>query len=270
MKKWSQPFLIGVLMLVLWTSACNLTVQTPVPPSTTIIPTEQLGAPNPTGARLISVTETGTSVTPAIPITGENVVEMQCQLCVNSFAHAVFIFPDSVTFDVESGSPVTCLTAEVVHGKRVLICNGTQSTSFNLKICSDASNCLLFPVALQPCPLTGTGTQVTTVTPVFLTAINTLLPPSPTPRPRATVPSQAPTQTSIVPSPGISLTAPPSLPTSTPIAPPPATSTSAPPPANTSTSAPPPPPPPPTQPADTPASTSEPPGHRRPTHTPKP
>ena len=259
MKKWSRPFLIGVLLLVLWTSACNLSVQTPVAPSPTIVPIEEIASPIPTGTGLISIPETGTPVTPVIPITGENVVEMQCQFCVNSFAHAVFIFPDSAIFDVESGSPVTCLTAEVVHGKRVLICNGAQSTSFNLKICSDASNCLLFPVALQPCPLTGTGTQVTTVTPVFLTAINTLLPPSATPRPRATVPSQAPTQTSVVPSPGTSLTAPP-----------PATSTSAPPPANTSTSAPPPPPPPPTQPADTPASTSEPPDHRRPTHTPKP
>src|SRR5689334_11302829 len=180
MKKWSRPFLIGMLMLVLWASACNLAVQAPVSPSRTMIPTEQIASLIPTGTGVISVPETGTPAAPVIPITGENVVEMQCQFCVNSFTHAVFIFPDSAIFNVESGSPVTCLTAEVVHGKRVLICNGAQSTSFNLKICSDASNCLLFPVALQPCPLAGTGTPVTTVTPVFLTAINTLLPPSAT------------------------------------------------------------------------------------------
>lgn len=215
MKNWSRAFLIGVFMLVFLTSACNLTVQAPVPPSRTSIPTEQIASLIPTGTSVISVTETGTPVAPVIPITGENVVEMQCQFCVNSFAHAVFIFPDSAVFDVESGSQVTCLTAEVVNGKRVLVCNGAQSTSFNLKICSDASNCLLFPVALQPCALTGTGTQVTTVTPVFLTPINTLIPipPSRTPRPRTPVPSQAPTQTSVAPTPAPSAIPPSPVPT---------------------------------------------------------
>src|ERR1041384_292068 len=139
MKKWSRPILIGVLMLVFWTSACNLSVQTPAAPSGTIIPTEQIASLIPTGTGVTPMTETETPATSVIPITGENVVEMQCQFCVNSLAHAVFIFPDSAVFDVETGSPVTCLTAEVVNGKRVLVCNGTQSTSFNLKICSDAS-----------------------------------------------------------------------------------------------------------------------------------
>ena len=199
MNKWSRPLLIGVLILVMWTSACNLSMQTSPLPTSTIIPIEQIGSPMPTGTSVVSVTETNTPATAVIPITGENVVQMQCQFCVNGFAHAVLIFPDSSIFDVESGSPVTCLTAEVVNGKRVLVCNGAQSTSFNLKICSDNSNCLLFPVALEPCPLAGTGTQVTTVTPVFLTAINTLQPPSRTPRPRTPVPSQAATQTSVPP-----------------------------------------------------------------------
>ncbi len=54
-------------------------------------------------------------------------------------------------------APVSCLTADVVGGKRILICHGPQSTSFNLNICSDPSNCLQFPVALQTCPLLQAG-----------------------------------------------------------------------------------------------------------------
>ncbi len=171
MKRTSRRILIGVTLLILLNSSCNLQVQTASTPAGTVLADGQTPSPVPTPTTLISVTETSTLSTPAIPITGENVVEMQCQFCVNGLAHAVFIFPDFATFDVETTTPVTCLTVEIVNGKRVLVCNGTQLTSFNLKICSDSSNCLLFPVALQACPLSETGTPFTTVTPstpVFL------------------------------------------------------------------------------------------------------
>ena len=196
MKKISRPILlIGVALLIFLNSACNLQVPTVSAPAGTILPNGQTPSSVATPTALIPVTETSTPSTPVIPITGENVVQMQCQFCVNGLAHAVFIFPDFAIFDVETTTPVTCLTAEVVNGKRVLVCNGTQLTSFNLKICSDSSNCLLFPVALQACPLSGTGTPFTTVTPltpVFLTPINTLRSPTRTPEPGTPIASQAP------------------------------------------------------------------------------
>src|SRR6266498_4949875 len=210
MKKISHPILIGVLILIFLTSACGALARTSPTPLGTILPNDQ--SPVPTSISLILVTGTNTPITPVIPITGQNIVEMQCQFCVNGLTHAVFIFPDFAIFDVETTTPVTCLTAEVVNGNRVLVCNGTQLTSFILKICSDSSNCLLYPVALQACPLLGTGTPFTTVTsltPVFLTPINTLLAPSRTPHPSTPVPSTAPTQTRVVPP----------APTSTPIPP---------------------------------------------------
>ena len=193
MKKTSRLILLltGLFILILVNSACTAFARTSVLPQETILTTGQPALPTST-----LFTPTKTPLTPIIPITGENVVEMQCQFCVNDSTHAVFIFPDFAVFDVESSSPVTCMTAEVINGKRVLVCYGTQSTTFNLKICSDSSNCLLYPVALQACPLEGTlGTPITTgtpMTPVFLTAINTLRPPESTLVPAMAGPSSTP------------------------------------------------------------------------------
>jgi hypothetical protein len=106
-----------------------------------------------------------------------------------------------------------------VNGQRILICRGTQQTSFNLNICSDSTNCLQFLVALQECPLiqadSALGTP-TPPTPILLTAINTLQPRDNDDNP-------------VEPS----LTAQPGLPSASP---PPAATTAAPP--STSTSAP--------------------------------
>lgn len=188
MKIISRPLLLGALILILMSSACNLPAPAAVPVGT-VLPDglTQPALPTTTGS---IPGGTSTLLTPSIPITGENVVEMQCQFCVNDRPHAILIFPDFAIFDVDTtaANPVTCLTAEVLNGKRVLVCNGTQLTTFNLKICSDPSNCLLFPVALQGCPLVaGQGTPVvsgTPMTPIFLTAINTLRPPGSTSKPK--------------------------------------------------------------------------------------
>jgi hypothetical protein len=74
---------------------------------------------------------------------------------VETESHAVLIFPESAYFDVSSDTPVSCLTADVTGGERILICHGTQATTFSLNVCSDSANCLEFPVTLQPCPLSG-------------------------------------------------------------------------------------------------------------------
>jgi len=138
-----------------------------------------------------SATATGeSSATALIPITGEDVVSVECEFCVDTETHAVLTFPDSAYFDVSSDAPISCLTADVTSGRRILICHGAQSTTFNLNICSDSSNCLHFPVTLQPCPILQTGaTPMATGTAFNLTPINTLEAPTkkPTKKPTSTV-----------------------------------------------------------------------------------
>jgi hypothetical protein len=269
MKNISHYVLVGVLSFILLSSACAARPGTSPTAVGTVLPAGQTQSPAPTTT---SFTATNTPLTPVIPITGENVVEMQCQFCVNEFAHAVFIFPDFAIFDVESSSPVTCLTAEVINGKRVLVCNGTQLTSFNLKICSNSSNCLLFPVALQGCPLVpnpgGQALTTTPGTPVFLTAINTLQAPTSTRSQNASTPtpgaSQTPTSTSVQPTATGIL---PTIPVVTTVVPPLATPTQQPAPQPTSTQ-----PAAPTsgsEPTSGPATSTSLNDHRRPTKTPR-
>lgn len=119
---------------------------------------------------LPTAAQAGSSDGSLIPITGDNVVFMQCQFCAAEETHAVLIFPASAYFNVEQTSSATCLTADVVSDRRIVICRGPQETAFNLSICSDPSNCLQFPVALQPCALLQGS--ITTFPPVILTPIN--------------------------------------------------------------------------------------------------
>jgi hypothetical protein len=210
MKKVSRQILIGALMVIFLSSACGrLSFSSPTP-VWTVSPAGQPTFPRATLPAPVSATET--SVTPQIPITGENVVSLQCEFCVDAETHAVLIFPDFAYFDVSSDSPVSCLTADVTGDRRILICHGTQSTTFNLNICSDPSNCLHFPVALQPCPLLEAGaTPLATGTPFFLTPINTLM--APTKKDRQPSDTAIPPSTSIVNTPSTPLPTTPVVPT---------------------------------------------------------
>jgi hypothetical protein len=172
----SRQILICALIFVFLLSACGrLALGSPTPVWTVTPAVQPL---SPTATVLSSSTPVTSALTPAIPITGENVVLLQCAFCVQTESHVVLIFPDFAYFDVSSDVPVSCLTADVRSGKRILICHGTQSTTFDLNICSDSANCLQFPVALQPCPLlqAGASTPLATNTlfvPYNLTPIKT-------------------------------------------------------------------------------------------------
>jgi hypothetical protein len=198
MSRISRQILIGALTVILLSSACGrLSFASPTPVWTVppagppILPTATLLVSTPT-------TSASMTVTPLIPITGENVVSVQCQFCVGNESQAILIFPDFAYFDVSTETPVSCLTADDTGGKRILICHGPPSTTFNLNICSDPTNCLQFPVALQPCPLLEAGTTpVATGTSFYLTPITTLKAPTKTrertPVANTAVPSSTPT-----------------------------------------------------------------------------
>ena len=205
MRRISRRILIGASLVIFLSSACGrLTLISPTP-VWTVPPFGQPNFPTATIAAATPITATSVAVTPLIPITGENVVSLQCQFCVDTETHAVLIFPDFAYFDVTSDTPVSCLTADVTSGKRILICHGAHSTAFTLNICSDPQNCLQYPVALQSCPLLQAGaTPVATGTSFYLTPITTLKAPTKikerTPVPSGT-PTIAPPQPTATPSP---------------------------------------------------------------------
>ncbi len=172
MSRISRRILIGALVMIFLLSACDRLVLASPTPVWTVTPSGQPLSPT---VVLPSATPAAGTLTPVIPITGENVVTLQCQFCVDAETHAVVLLPDSATFDVSSDTPVSCLTASVTDGRRILICHGSSSTTFYLNICSDPANCSLFSVTLQPCPLvqadatplaTGTPSAPINLTPV--------------------------------------------------------------------------------------------------------
>jgi hypothetical protein len=82
----------------------------------------------------------------------------------------------------ETAIRVTCLTAQVVNGRRILLCRGAQGISFHLNVCGDEGNCSLYPLTLETCPIAAGAssgairpTLIPTVTPA-VTATSTRVP----------------------------------------------------------------------------------------------
>jgi hypothetical protein len=209
MRRSSRQVLIGALVVLLLSSACGrLSISSPTP-VWTVTPVGQPASPT---ATLLS--PTGTSVTPQIPITGENVVYLQCEFCVDAVTHAVLILPDAASFDVSSDTPVSCVTADIADGRRILLCHGTASTTFTLNVCSDASNCQQFQGVLQACPLMQVGVTATvTGIPFNLTPVATLKTPAKKTRQPAdtAVPSRTPTSGGVYATPPAGTAVPPTI-----------------------------------------------------------
>lgn len=198
MQKISRLFLFGALLLMLLTAACGAEEGTAVPVDSgidapngevlimTVTPfdggatTEPLatveGVETATGDLStpdITVPATATpdasvagnaAQTPGIPITGVDVILVECQFCVDTWANALLVLPDTASFEVVSptASSTTsattdtepgCSTVEVNNGKQVVLCSGPEMTPLILNICMDASSCTDFPVTLLSCPV---------------------------------------------------------------------------------------------------------------------
>jgi len=202
MKLFPRRFWIGALLLIVISSSCNLPAQTPGTPQATGLPSEQ----SPTPILPASVVP---EVIPTvlIPVTGSDAVSLQCQFCVNDETHALFIMPERASFLVSNPViGINCLTAKVINGQRIVLCRGAQQTIFTLNVCMDTTNCIQFPVTLQPCPInpqTGAGNLAVTSIPFTQNApapVATEIPPTGPANP--SVP--APTLT-IIPSPVVTV-----------------------------------------------------------------
>jgi hypothetical protein len=170
MKRDSRLMLVCAFMLFFLSSACGALGGTAPTPMGEVHSNEP--AQSAQAGSASDIQPTGIAM---IPITGENATAIQCQFCVNDETHAVLTFPDYAYFDVVSSTPVRCITANIVNGRRILLCRGAQSTSFSLNICSDSTNCLQFPVVLEPCSLLPEGAPLgafTPPSPVFLTPLS--------------------------------------------------------------------------------------------------
>lgn len=187
MKKISRIFLFGALTLVLLTAACTeataTTIATSGPigrlasataladmagtPVASLDTTLTAGTATPlagtatTGAAM--TTSPDSAGTPGVPVTGADLVLLECQYCIQGMAHALLVLPDTATFetiaDTASGAtpgPDTgCNTVDTYNGRQVVICRGQENTSMNLNICTDSNNCTQLLVELQSCPVTN-------------------------------------------------------------------------------------------------------------------
>ena len=218
-------FIFGALILVLLTAACGANQgANPTLVGTTLpgIPTNTPFGGFGTGtaeAGTVTVLETpttlatqsvatqaptivgnpaaGTSQTALIPVTGLDIMPVDCQFCVDNMAHALLVLPDTAIFEVASTTPPTtttttnntttiintnCTTIEVNNGKQVVLCSGPEKTSITLNVCINSANgntCTNFPLNLLACSPTQQAAPVV---------------PAPTQVPRQPQATQAPTQ----------------------------------------------------------------------------
>ncbi len=206
MKRPTKLFLFLALLVALLTTACGArqggtpTAIGTLLPSTTELsstpfgPTVTVGTtPTATGSGLIVPADTSTpglatavggsggaintqtvpTQAHAIPVTGQDIMLVECQFCVDAKAHALLVLPDTATFKITSPVPnantttdvmPTCTTVEINNGSQVVLCSGPQLTSLVVNICTDASHCTDFPVNLLSCPLTQGGSVGPAVT----------------------------------------------------------------------------------------------------------
>ena len=198
MKKISRYLLFGALTLILITAACAGQEGTPTPvakdtptgetasppPVETETPgtvettetaetgtasteatlemtaTVDLSATAPAATDTTETAVTSATQTPGVPVTGVDVVLLECQFCIEEVAQALLVLPDTATFETvadtasssTAGPGMGCNTVDSFNGRQVVICRGEEDTSLNLNICVDGNNCTQVLVELQDCP----------------------------------------------------------------------------------------------------------------------
>lgn len=198
MKKMSRIFLCSALTFILLLAACAPEEGTPtaggtVFPSDTVAP-DTTGSPAATEGTLTAETETtgtadttatvdltgtapatdttqvagtgtATTDTPGIPVTGADVILLECQFCVEGIGNALLVMSDAATFEMVTdtaslstpGPDTGCTTVDTFGGRQVVLCRGEENTTLTLDICMDGTNCTQLEVELQSCPDTVPG-----------------------------------------------------------------------------------------------------------------
>lgn len=181
MKKISRLFLFGALSLALLMAACAEAT-----PTTIVVPTqpvEETASPPPLGTDATgspvgtlgttAIVETATvpagtegtqapgadtTQTAEVPVTGADLILLECQFCIEDTAHALLVLPDTAAFEIVAdtasapGPDTGCNSVDTYNGRQVILCRSQENTSINLNICTDANNCTQLLVELQDCP----------------------------------------------------------------------------------------------------------------------
>ena len=195
MNKLSRIFLFGVLALALLTAACAEATPTTIvlttgPGEATASPfpveTEATASPVgsvdmtatvdtatvPAGTELTQTPGADTTQTAEVPITGGDLILLECQFCIQDVAHALLVLPDTASFETVAdtaavdtpGPDMGCNTVDTYNGRQVVICRSQENTPVSLNICTDGNNCTQLLIELQDCPnivqpgATATGT----------------------------------------------------------------------------------------------------------------
>ena len=154
MKKISRVFLFGALVLVLISTACTaegipivVITGSPSPDNTITAGTE-------------TTTAGDTTLTPSIPITGADVILLECQFCVDQVAQALLVMPETTTFEVLNSSvslsttdgELGCNAVDTFNNRQVVLCRAPEDSSITLNLCTDANTCTELLVTFQTCP----------------------------------------------------------------------------------------------------------------------
>ena len=262
MKKISRIFLFGAIPVILLAAACapagegtptraSTLVQGDLTGSPTAFATDTTGTAEPTTATVdtAQATPTNTTLTPSIPVTGLDVITLDCQYCVDNVAHAQLLIPREATFEVispeelastsrdsdgdgddgedddgngdddnggdDNGDRMGCRTIDRFRDKKLVLCRAEENTTIVLNICLEDGTCVEAQITLQPCTLpTSTPSPVVTTTTTAITITVSPITPSVT----STTPTVAPPTGTTTPTPGTGTpTTTPGTGTSTPI-----------------------------------------------------
>lgn len=122
---------------------------------------------------------TDTTQTAGVPVTGADLILLECQYCIEGMAHALLVIPETATFETITdtaslstpGPDTGCTTVDTFSGRQVVICRSQENTSLTLNICMNGTDCTQLLVELQSCP--QVGTPAATETPGAGVATNT-------------------------------------------------------------------------------------------------
>lgn len=98
------------------------------------------------------------TLTPSIPVIGDEVILLECQFCVDNMAHALLVIPEVATFELATttaGADIGCNTVDTFNGRQVVLCRVEENTSITVNICTDGTNCTELLVDLQACPVSA-------------------------------------------------------------------------------------------------------------------
>jgi hypothetical protein len=215
MKRISPISLLGALTFILLLAAACAPAEETAHAQNALTSSPTAFATDTTAtAETLQATATNTTLTPSIPVTGSEVIVLQCQYCVDNIAHALLLIPREAKFKVTSppelvsdsrnnngdddngngnddgedkdnggdddddnGNRMGCHTVDRFRDKKLVLCRAEENTTITLNVCLDDNNCTEVQITLQPCTLpTSTPTIIATITITATPATATVTP----------------------------------------------------------------------------------------------